>query len=70
MRAITRQVARRAHHAGQIVYLAKHFAVKATGKWESLSVPREESKQFAAGRASEKWIRDKRRASAGQCPSQ
>lgn len=48
MQAITRQVAHYAHHAGQIVFLAKHFAVQATGKWESLSIPRGKSSQFAA----------------------
>ena len=48
MRAITRQVAHYSYHAGQIVFLAKHFTVKATGKWESLSVPRGKSAQFAA----------------------
>lgn len=48
MQAINRQVAHYAHHAGQIVFVAKHFAVKATGKWESLSVPRGQSKQFTA----------------------
>jgi Protein of unknown function (DUF1572) len=58
MQAINRQVAHYAHHAGQIVFLAKHFAVKVTGKWESLSVPRGQSKQFtaevAAGRKAER----------------
>lgn len=48
MQAINRQVAHYAHHAGQIVFLAKHFAVQVTGKWESLSVPRGQSKQFSA----------------------
>jgi uncharacterized damage-inducible protein DinB len=63
MQAINRQVAHYAHHAGQIVFLAKHFAVKDTGKWESLSVPRGQSKQFtaevAAGRKTERWITEK-----------
>jgi Protein of unknown function (DUF1572) len=58
MQAITRQVAHYAHHVGQIVFLAKHYATGATGKWESLSVPRGQSKQFrakvAAGQKSEK----------------
>jgi uncharacterized damage-inducible protein DinB len=48
MQAINRQVAHYSHHAGQIVFLAKHFAVKTTGKWESLSVPRGKSKEFTA----------------------
>jgi Protein of unknown function (DUF1572) len=49
MQAINRQIAHYAHHVGQIVFLAKHLTVNATGKWESLSVPRGQSKQFAAG---------------------
>jgi uncharacterized damage-inducible protein DinB len=48
MQAINRQVAHYMYHAGQIVFLAKHFTVKATGKWESLSVPRGKSKEFTA----------------------
>src|SRR5207237_452991 len=43
-----RQIAHYAHHVGQIVFLDKHLTAKATGKWESLSVPRGQSKQFAA----------------------
>jgi hypothetical protein len=57
MQAINRQVAHYAHHVGQIVLLAKHFATKAGKKWETLSVPRGQSKQFtaevAAGKKSE-----------------
>jgi len=48
MQAINRQVAHYAHHVGQMVFLAKHLTAKATGKWDSLSVPRGQSKQFAA----------------------
>jgi len=48
MQAINRQIAHYSHHVGQILFLAKHFTVKATGKWDSLSVPRGQSKQFAA----------------------
>jgi hypothetical protein len=48
MQAINRQVAHYAHHVGQIVFMAKHFATKAGKKWESLSVPRGQSRQFAA----------------------
>src|SRR3989441_632260 len=58
MQAINRQIAHYAHHAGQILYAAKHLTVVKTGKWESLSVPREKSAQFAtdvaAGRASQR----------------
>ncbi|MFZ3364440.1 MAG: DUF1572 family protein [Candidatus Acidiferrales bacterium] len=63
MQAINRQVAHYAHHVGQIVFLAKHFTVKATGTWTSLSVPRGQSNQFAtevaAGRTTERWISEK-----------
>lgn len=66
MQAINRQVAHYAHHVGQIVYVAKHFAVEKTGKFESLSVPRGASKQFTAkvlaGQKSEKWILEKGRS--------
>jgi hypothetical protein len=48
MQAINRQIAHYSHHIGQILFAAKHLTVKATGKWESLSVPRGQSKQFAA----------------------
>jgi hypothetical protein len=48
MQAINRQAAHYAHHVGQIVLLAKHFATKAGKKWETLSVPRGQSKQFTA----------------------
>jgi len=48
MQAINRQVAHYAHHVGQIVFLAKHFVTKAGKKWETLSVPRGQSKQFTA----------------------
>ncbi len=48
MQAINRQIAHYAHHVGQIVFLAKHLTVKAAGTWDSLSIPRGQSKQFAA----------------------
>ncbi len=48
MQAINRQIAHYAHHVGQILFLAKHLTVAKTGKWESLSVPRGKSVQFAA----------------------
>jgi len=58
MQAINRQTAHYSHHIGQIVFLAKHLTAKATGKWESLSVPRGQSKAFtadvAAGRKSQR----------------
>ena len=58
MQAINRQIAHYAHHIGQILFVAKHLTTKATGKWDSLSVPRGQSKQFtaevAAGRKSQR----------------
>lgn len=55
MQAINRQVAHYAHHVGQIVLLAKHFAHE---RWHSLSVPRNRSAEFnrrvAAGEASQR----------------
>ncbi|MDE3150243.1 MAG: DUF1572 domain-containing protein [Acidobacteriota bacterium] len=43
MQAINRQLAHYAHHVGQIVLLAKHFA---HDHWQSLSVPRNASAEF------------------------
>ena len=43
MQAINRQIAHYAHHVGQIVLLAKHFACR---HWQSLSVPRNQSAEF------------------------
>jgi len=43
MQAVNRQVAHYAHHVGQIVMLAKHFA---GDRWQSLSVPRNRSAEF------------------------
>lgn len=54
MQAIHRQVAHYAHHVGQILFAAKHFAAAGTGKWNSLSVPRKQSAQFKADVASGK----------------
>ncbi len=48
MQAINRQIAHYAHHVGQILLLAKHYACAKTGKWESLSVPRGKSAEFTA----------------------
>jgi Protein of unknown function (DUF1572) len=48
MQAINRQMAHYVNHVGQILFEAKHFTVGKTGKWSSLSVPRGQSKQFAA----------------------
>lgn len=43
MQAINRQIAHYAHHVGQIVFLAKHFA---SDEWRSLSIPRNRSAEF------------------------
>jgi len=55
MQAINRQVGHYAHHVGQIVFLAKHFA---GANWQTLSVPRKKSADFnqrvAAGEASQR----------------
>ncbi len=55
MQAVNRQVAHYAHHVGQIVLLAKHFAHDG---WESLSVPLNRSAEFnqkvAAGKLSQR----------------
>lgn len=48
MQAINRQLAHYAHHAGQILFLAKHLTFVRTGKWESLSVPRGKSADLNA----------------------
>jgi len=46
MQAINRQIAHYSYHVGQIVFLAKHLTVNATGSWTSLSVPRNKSRDF------------------------
>ena len=55
MQAVNRQMAHYAHHVGQIVLLAKHFA---QDRWQSLSVPRNRSAEFnqkvTAGEASQR----------------
>jgi hypothetical protein len=51
MQAINRQIAHYAHHVGQIVLLAKHFA---HDRWESLSIPRNRSADFNQKILSEK----------------
>ena len=55
MQAINRQLAHYPYHVGQIVLLAKHYA---SGRWKSLSVPRNQSAEFnrkvASGAASQR----------------
>ena len=51
LQAISRNVTHAAYHAGQIVYLAKHFAGP---KWNSLTVPHGKSLEFNARAASGK----------------
>lgn len=43
MQAINRQMTHYAYHAGQIVYLARHYA---GGRWQSLTIPRNRSVEF------------------------
>jgi hypothetical protein len=43
--ALNRQMTHAAYHVGQVVLLAKHFR---SGAWESLSIPRGESREFNA----------------------
>src|SRR5258708_31422301 len=43
MQAINRQVAHYSYHAGQIVYLARHFA---GDKWQTLTIPKKKSAEF------------------------
>jgi len=43
MQAINRQVAHYSYHAGQIVYLARHFA---GDKWQTLTIPKKKSAKF------------------------
>src|SRR5260370_26541027 len=43
MQAINRQVAHYSYHAGQIVYLARHFA---GDKWQTLTIPKNKSTEF------------------------
>ncbi len=55
VQAVNRQLAHYPHHVGQIVLLAKHFA---SDRWQSLSVPRNQSAEFnskvAAGELSQR----------------
>ena len=55
MQAINRQIAHYSHHIGQIVLLAKHFA---GNRWQSLTIPRNRSRDFnrsvAAGESSQR----------------
>ena len=46
VQALLRQVAHQSMHAGQVIILAKHYA---GAKWETLSIPRGKSKEFAGG---------------------
>ena len=43
VKAILRQLAHYAYHAGQVVFLAKHFAGPA---WKSLSIPKGQSESY------------------------
>jgi hypothetical protein len=45
MQAINRQSAHYSYHAGQITFLAKHFAAK-SGQWTAVTIPRKKSADF------------------------
>ncbi len=47
VQAINRQLTHAAYHVGQIVYLSKHLQADT---WQSLSIPRGQSRQFNAGK--------------------
>ena len=57
LQAINRQIAHYSYHVGQITFLAKHFAAE-SGKWTSLTIPRNKSSEFnssvASGQASQR----------------
>lgn len=53
MEAINRQLAHYPYHVGQIVYVAK--MIKSTD-WESLSIPRNKSKDYNAGKFAQEKI--------------
>jgi uncharacterized damage-inducible protein DinB len=57
MQAINRQIAHYSYHAGQITFLAKHFAAK-SGQWTAVTIPRKKSADFntrvASGQASQR----------------
>ena len=57
LQAINRQMAHYSYHIGQMTYLAKHFAAE-SGKWTSLTIPRNRSSDFnsrvASGQASQR----------------
>ncbi len=46
VQALLRQVAHQSMHSGQVIILAKHWA---GAKWETLSIPRGKSREYAAG---------------------
>jgi len=47
MQAVHRQLTHYAYHAGQIAFLARHFAGR---RWKSLSIPKGRSRDFEVGR--------------------
>jgi len=56
LQAINRQLSHYACHVGQIVFLAKHFA---SGKWQSLTIPRGKSEEVNDA-LRKKWIEGRR----------
>ncbi len=51
LEAINRQIAHYSYHVGQIVYISK---LKSTKEWYSLSMPRNKSAEYNAGKFSQK----------------
>ena len=55
LEAVNRQISHYSYHVGQIVYIAK---LRSTDSWQSLSIPRNASAQYNAGKfAQEKQVR-------------
>ena len=50
LEAINRQIAHYSYHVGQIVYISK---LRSTKEWESLSIPRNKSNEYNAGKFSQ-----------------
>jgi len=50
LEAINRQIAHYCYHVGQIVYIAK---IRSAKEWESMSIPRNKSNEYNAGKFSQ-----------------
>jgi uncharacterized damage-inducible protein DinB len=54
LQAISRSVAHMAHHAGQIIFLAKHWR---GSEWKTLSIPKGQSAQYNAMRPEDRRVK-------------